>query len=119
MNYTTLDQSQKLKEIGATQQTQFGYLNGKLIEVRGLNSMAAAIIGDWFAAHNSDSLIEWLPDMYTDGEHYGLQIMVSGDEWEAGYVTHFNGGDKSKLIAYGATPLEAVIALCVAIKEGK
>jgi hypothetical protein len=108
MKTTNLDQSKKLKAIGAPQETAFGYYNGDLLN---LSSDVESrkyynLVAKTCAAYTLDELIEWLGD-----DFQMLARMRKEDTYRWGAQS------TKKKTAKGDTPLEAVYNLAVALRE--
>lgn len=113
---TTLEQSKRLKELGAPQDTEFNWIMvDNIPELH--HSSKEFVLADYkfsvckeCAAHNTDSLIEWLGDD-------GSSLSLSG-----GYSLYFMAETVRsgfKVQREGKTTIDALVALAEAVKGEK
>lgn len=110
-------QSKRLKELGAPQDTYFVYVEGT--ETALPNSILYNLDQIICHAYTLGELIEWL------GDHFGgmgWQKTAQGEkefiarESLVSWIKH-EGSDQKE--GFGATPLDAVVALAEAVKGGR
>ena len=117
MNLTTLEQSKKLKEWGAPQDTAMVWIDFESedeweLEERNL-AMPPPDVIPWFAAYDLESLIEWL------GDDFNKLRWHPSDYHQKGGFMAYNRTENSEVYreGFGVTTLEAVYALVLAIKQ--
>lgn len=109
MELTTLQESRKLKEWGAPQNTDFTWVKG----VAGYQTVYGdknrfGKVEDMYSAYSLEELIEWL------GNKFSGLLFVDG-KYEAFYGKPMTDTSQSLYEGYGETPLEAVYNLCEVI----
>ncbi len=114
----SLEQAKRLKEWGAPQNTEFNWIivddgpqvfhNSKEFE---LSDYKFAIYKGC-AAYTLSELLEWLGDDFN-------QIRNMHDDYRGRYAAYNYTDNRDEYAeAYGDTPLDAVFALCEAVKGG-
>lgn len=119
MNTTTLEQSKRLKELGAPQDTYFGwgvFVQGGNMQMAPQYAFKGIDEPVDCAAYTLEELIEWLPREYIKDKKYYFHLDWVGSTWLAGYSDSDMKDDKSIQNCSGETPLEAVYNLAIAVR---
>lgn len=129
MKTTTLEQSKRLKELGAPQDTYHQWFNHHQtndsqweLEQRDWKWLKAVCLeqapsAEYYAAYTLEELIEWLPSEYVKDVKYYFHLDWIGQKWLAGYSDSDMKDDKSIQNCSGKTPLEACYNLAIAVKS--
>lgn len=114
---TSLEQSKRLKELGAPIGTYFWWFDIRSDDgtkpgyvLREFDTKYDAGSAKGIAAYTLSELIDWL------GHDFGILIMIDPDQWEchAGIIYPQDEAMKSEI---GKTPLDAVYNLAIAVKD--
>lgn len=117
---TSLEQSKRLKELGAPQDTDFKWCDGTSYDPIQLVKYPPLKNSEIIAAYTLSELLEWVKTFIKEPEFIRmdigvmtkLQVVLPTKIGESIMETH-------RIQVDSPTPLDACYKLCIAIKEGK
>lgn len=116
---TNIEDSIKLRDIGAPQDTVFAWNNRQeLADMRELFKPVSLNFDgkkDYYAAYTLSELIEWLGDDFGSLQQHQEKYLKS----DFSAVSVKNHGKEIVCRAFGETPLDALVQLTLAVKTPK